>query len=224
MKKQFSKEEARAIFERAAGRQRTANEGSGEYLTLEELEEAGRAAGLDPALIRAAVVDLSRLDRSPTFKTLLTVPTDYRQTIFIPDSTPEEIWRQVIPPAREAFGIEGWMDDRSSEYHWFDNKYGQEGARLIFEREGEGTRLTFIEGREQAVRNIFNVMGIFTVIGAILSLISALNAPAGLIVGFLFILVVYLFGWSLLYRHKKVALENINKMEELLERVDRKTL
>ena len=70
MNKQYSESEAQRIFALAAERQQQSESPQKNRLTLEDLEEAGLAAGIAPEFIKSAAADLLRPGSSPSLSNL----------------------------------------------------------------------------------------------------------------------------------------------------------
>ena len=104
----FSENEARAVFARAAREQQAASDAgaSDDGLTLDELQEIGRASGLDPAFVAAAAAGL-RAAPAREAPTLLGMPTELKRTRVLPSPLSDAAWEQTVEALRAQFGGPG---------------------------------------------------------------------------------------------------------------------
>lgn len=143
MSRIFSKDDAEKIFAMAAQRQQSDEMEAASGLSLEDLEEAGRAAGIDPDYIRAAAADMMRPSRAPIQRTFLGVPVEMRQTSLIKTPIDSLTWNEIVRQAQRIFGKEGQSTETSLVREWASMpKENQLPIRIIAEAEGDGTRIT----------------------------------------------------------------------------------
>ncbi|MGB3544916.1 hypothetical protein [Rubrivirga sp.] len=103
MPKRYSEEEAQRIFALVADRQRA---GAGpDGLSLSELEEAARAAGLDPSLVAIAAAELEAAPHAE--RTLLGVPVEVIRSRVLTGTLDENTWAEIVGAARSEFGEPG---------------------------------------------------------------------------------------------------------------------
>ncbi len=100
----FSEEEARAVFAQAA-RDAPADDLGSERLTLDELVEIGRAAGLDPERVALAAAALGA--PAPRAQSLLGMPTEVRRTRVLSGPLSDAAWEQSVDAMRTLFGGPG---------------------------------------------------------------------------------------------------------------------
>ena len=142
MPRRYSEEEAQRIFAHVAERQRDAL-ASDTGLSIEDLQEAARAAGLDPGLVLQAAVSLDAPapERS---QTLLGAPVEVVRQRMIPDPVSDETWAQIVAEARRAFGGTGSVGQigRLREWTLTSQKTGNDVVtRLALEPTPGGARL-----------------------------------------------------------------------------------
>lgn len=143
MDRNFSQEEARQIFAAAAERQRAEQSTPDSALSLTDLEEAAAAAGLDPAHVRAAAMDLLRPDHAPVNRRLLGFPVEFRQTIHLPTLLTEERWGEIVLMLRRVYEKRGIVSDLAGIREWVsEGTEKRMPVRVIAEAEGDGTRIT----------------------------------------------------------------------------------
>ena len=162
MPRRYSEEEAQRIFAHVAERQRDALAADA-GLSIEDLQEAARAAGLDPDLVLQAAVSLDAPapERS---QTLLGAPVEVVRQRMIPEPVSDETWAQIVAEARRAFGGVGIAGQigRLREWTLVSSKASNQNitTRLALEPTPEGTRLTLS-------RNVRDMALGFTIAGAV---------------------------------------------------------
>lgn len=114
MADRFSSDEARRIFARAARRQHAAPAEDG--LTVDELAEIGRSAGLDPALIRAEATSERVGDGQQG--TWHGVPVGVRRARLLPDRISDREWEQIVDLLRAEFKLGGTVQQIGTRREW----------------------------------------------------------------------------------------------------------
>ena len=144
MSRRYTEEDAQRIFAAVAERQREAPPADA-GLTLEDLQEAARAAGLDPELVTQAAASLD-VPSPATAKTFLGAPVEIVCQRVLPEPVSDETWAQIIAQARIAFGGEGIAGQIGQLREWTAiNSKGTNqsvSTRIALEPTPEGTRLT----------------------------------------------------------------------------------
>ena len=144
MPRRYTEEEAQRIFAHVAERQRNAAR-SESGLSLDDLQEAARAAGLDPALVvqEAAALDAPSPERTDT---LLGAPVEVVRQRVISEPVSDDTWAQIVAEARRTFGGVGIAGQigRLREWTMLSNKGTNQSVstRIALEPTPEGTRLT----------------------------------------------------------------------------------
>ncbi|GAB5536001.1 MAG: hypothetical protein Rubg2KO_22500 [Rubricoccaceae bacterium] len=144
MSRRYTEEEAQRIFARVAERQRDAAR-SDHGLSLDDLQEAAQAAGLDPSLVvqAAAALDVPSPART---KTLLGAPVEVVRQRVIPEPVSDDTWAQIVKEARSTFGNVGIAGQigRLREWTMLSSKGTNQSVstRIVLEPTPEGTRLT----------------------------------------------------------------------------------
>lgn len=119
----FSESEARDIFARAARTQRQADaatDASSPGLTLQELKEIGRAAGLDPVHIESAATGPA-LQPVATAQ-ILGMPTEVFRTRRITGGVTDEAWEASVDALRQLFGGPGTSGQVGRTREWTSEK------------------------------------------------------------------------------------------------------
>ena len=114
MADRYSADEARRIFERAARRQHAAPAEDG--LTLDELAEIARGAGLDPALVRAEAVSERVGDGHRAM--WHGVPVGIRRARLLPDRVSDREWERVVDLVRAEFKLGGTAQQIGTRREW----------------------------------------------------------------------------------------------------------
>ena len=167
MPRRYSEEEAQRIFAHVAERQRDAL-ASDAGLSIEDLQEAARAAGLDPDLVLQAAVSLDAPAPEQT-QTLLGAPVEVVRQRLVSEPVSDETWAQIVAEARRAFGGVGIAGQigRLREWTLVSSKASNQNivTRLALEPTPEGTRLTLS-------RNVRDMAFGFSVAAAINALMA----------------------------------------------------
>ena len=149
MSRQFSQDEARDIFARAAERQH-ATETHGEGLTLTELQEIGREAGLDPEHVAAAVAEAGQ--RPPELAVVVGVDVAPRATRLVAGEMTDAVWEQVVARLRATFGGQGIATDVGRIREWTSGS--SSNLVLTAEPAPGGTMVTISTSRERDARSV----------------------------------------------------------------------
>ena len=174
MPRRYSEEEAQRIFALVAERQRTVSGTDG--LTLDELEEAAQAAGLDPGLVAVAAAEL---DAAPhEARTLLGAPVEVVRTRVIDGPVSDDTWAGLVAQARREFGQPGMAGQvgRLREWTLIENTSNNDTVtRLTAEPAADGTRITV----SKSVRDVVFGLTLASAIQWALATIFGVLAVAG---------------------------------------------
>jgi hypothetical protein len=144
----YTEAEVRAIFERAAARQESAQraeDAAGPGLTLEELQEIGTAVGLDPAHVAAAADDVRAGGSKSERTTLLGMPVVLRRTRRVAGAVSDAVWEQMVFDLRRQFDTAGIAGEVGRQREWTTAPSGMRHSapvRVSVEPEGAGSRIT----------------------------------------------------------------------------------
>lgn len=174
MSRRYSEDEARRIFARVAEQQaRTPSPTAG--LSLADLEEAAREAGLDPALVAAAAAEIDRPEATPPAR-LLGAPVEVTTTRIVPGTLTDDAWAQMVGAARREFGRSGTAGQIGPRREWTLVSGGTKNGvttQLTAEPAPGGIRLTV----SQSIRDMalgFSVAGAITGVLAVVFTVLAL--------------------------------------------------
>lgn len=199
--RRFDDEETRAIFERAAERQEQARAAERErdpdaegVLTLEELQEVGRAAGIDPAHIAAAARGVAsgtvpvpalptaagrgRVRRTGRDLPEVTAPSgkpllhESRLVSRVDDAT----WERLVDALRRESKVAGITGQVGRVREWAKDRDSKESTPLTVRvvPEGDGDRIQVTEGTEQAYLVPKILGGVMVGNGALIALLMML--------------------------------------------------
>lgn len=148
MPQRFSEDEARRIFARAAERQH-AEQSRPEGLSLEELQEIGRAAGLDPAHVAAAVAEVRHALPARASATLWGVDLEPRVIRVLPGTITDEVWAQMVGRVRPTFKTIGVTSTvgRVREWNGTNSQGGLSNLRMTADPVEDGTRVVLETSR-----------------------------------------------------------------------------
>ncbi len=221
MPKRFSEADAQRIFARAAERQH--EQGKAESgLSIEELEEVGRAAGLDPEFVREAAMSALLPDPAATTKTVLGIPLAFRRERFIRGTVTDDTWAQIVMDLRRQFDKPGLVTDIGSLREWRSvASDSQQPVTVTLSPERGGTRVVI----EQSQTNTALGLGIATATNAVMGTIFAIMALTG-IEGDMFIPAIVMltfaavFGGGAYGGMRTYASTQTTKFDATLDRID----
>ncbi|HSK19034.1 MAG TPA: hypothetical protein VK912_07825 [Longimicrobiales bacterium] len=116
----FNEEEAAAIFARAAEAEasghRPASTTGG--MTLAELQEIGREAGLQPEAVAQAAESLRRTDTHTPAPKFLRLPIGVARTVPLERPLTDEEWGELVMQLRSTFNAGGRVDSAGNFREW----------------------------------------------------------------------------------------------------------
>lgn len=174
----LSEEEARRIFADAS-RATTEGDTPREGLTLAELQEIGRAAGIDPAAVAAAADSARHTPGVPTWRG---VPLATRRTRLVPATLSDDAWAAAVADFRRTFNVQGTTEQIGGQRTW-THVVGESVQMLMVRATAEpvdgGTRVTIGSG-EQGDGTAANVLSsIFAACGVVLGVALGFNEGTG---------------------------------------------
>ena len=161
MPDRFSEEEAQRIFARAAERQH-ADAARPPGLSRAELEEIGRAAGLDPRHVAAAVDEVRAGAPAEPTATFLGVDVEPRATRVLPGPVTDETWEQMVARLRRTFKSKGTPTDVGRHREWTSGPGSN--LHVVVEPVDGGTRVTLETSKAQESRGMWT----FPIVGVLL--------------------------------------------------------
>ena len=118
--RRYSEEEIAAIFEQAAQAQEAAHRGlgHGEGLTLAELQQIGREAGITPEFVARAAASMDRSGPPPPPATYLGLPISATRTVDLPGPLTDAAWDRLVVDLRETFRATGTVRRDGALREW----------------------------------------------------------------------------------------------------------
>lgn len=176
MPRRYSEEEAQRIFARVAEREREAASSSASGLSLAELEEAARAAGLDPALVASAAAELDAAPHKE--RTAAGAPVEVVRHRLVPGALGDDGWAQMVGTVRREFGEPGTAGQIGRLREWTSiggRSNNEVVTRLTAEPTAGGTRVTL----SRSVRQVALGFTIATTVQLALAVIFGVIAATG---------------------------------------------
>jgi len=183
--RRFSDDEVAFILERAAAEERAlaagaAGDGSrdpstaGRGLTLQQLTDAAKEAGLSPTAVTNAARAIERGDLIPTrLTTSFGLPTGVARTIELGRSVSDVEWERMVVALRETFGARGRLYQEGSLRSWHNGN-----LQATLEPTASGHRLR-MSTRKGDGRSGIQVGGAMMIAGGMLAIASVLSASNG---------------------------------------------
>lgn len=180
MPRRYSEEDAQRIFALVADRQRL-GAGDPEGLSLSELEEAARAAGLDPSLVAGAA---AQIDAAPgRDRTVVGAPVEVVRQRMLPGEVDDDTWAQMVQAMRSEFGDVGMAGQVGRLREWTLFSGGTKNGtamRLSIEPSADGTRVTISRTFRDVVLGFSIAAGIQAAVGVMFALFAATTGEAAL--------------------------------------------
>ncbi len=196
MERRFSKDEARQVFANAAERQQAVQRADVDELTLAELEEAGLAAGIDPAFVRAAAADLLRPDRMSVRRRFIGLPVELRRTRIVPEAIGDDDWSRIVTYLQEVFGKTGVAHVMGPTREWSSSADSDDmPVHVVIEQDGQVSHVT-IERKTWPRALGF---GLATIINFVTGLILGIVWLATGLAGPLWLPAIVLIGFSVVF-------------------------
>lgn len=182
MDRQFTEDEAREVFARAAERQHAVGTGRA-GLSLDELRAIGAEAGLDPEFVEAAARSVALGEPERGRMSLGPLPRGVSRTALLPGPSTDALWQQVVADARRTFSAQGKVSGSGRIREWRNGN-----LRVSLEPAGDGTRLHLQTRRDDRVQGtaILAVVAVCATVSLLFTLIGGgfdLAGSASLLMG-----------------------------------------
>lgn len=183
-------------------------------LTLEQLKQIGREAGIEPARVERAAASLDVRGRPATIKRAFGMPIGVSRVVDLPRAPTDREWEQKIAEFRSTFGVQGVATNTGGIRDW-----AQGNLHVCVEptERGEQLRLSTIKSDAVSLNGLGLVMGGMSILmGAV---VTAGGKPdkALVIVGMFGGLSLAAFATNLI-RLPRWAREREGQMEVIAER------
>ena len=170
--RRYGDEEVREIFSLAttgSDRDRAVPAESG-GLSIDELRQIAREAGIDPGRVAAAAATLDARGRAAPVRRALGLPVRLSRVVDLPREPTEREWEQLVTVFRTTFGTTGEMSTTGGLREW---KNGN--LHICVEPTEHGHQLRLATLKDDAIA--LNVLGVVT--GAMAVLMGAVVTLAG---------------------------------------------
>lgn len=119
--------------------------------TLGDLQEIGRAAGIDPQHVADAAQRIRARHEVVPHRTFLGMPVSVGRTIDLPRELTDREWELLVSDLRDIFGAGGQIGLQGAAREWSNGN-----LRVLLERAGSGQRLriTTLNGRQLFLNRI----------------------------------------------------------------------
>jgi hypothetical protein len=220
--RRYTDDEVAEIFARASEVERTAPRrlpGS-EGLTLGDLQQIGREAGLAPESIAHAARELDRTHQPAPAARFLGLPLGVARTVHLDRRLTDEEWERLVVELRETFDARGSVRVEGNFRQWTNGN-----LQVLVEPDGEGQRIRMrtLKGDSRAYMMAglgMTGVGIAATVGSLLAggsaLTNALDGLGPLLVigaGFFGLGAARLPGWA---RQRRQQMEEIAARLEAL--------
>ena len=222
MPKRFSEADAQRIFALAAERQHEVGQ-SETGLSLEELEEVGRAAGLDPAFVRQAAMDALRPETTGTTRRVLGMPLEHRRERFIRGTVTDDAWAQIVVDLRRQFNKPGLVTDIGPLREWRSVASDQQQpVTVTLTPERDGTRVVIEQSQAGAALGLGIATGVNFFMGLMFALIASLETgnPDLMIPATVMLIFAVLFGLGTFFGMRGYSRSQTTKFDAALDRID----
>lgn len=147
--RRYSDDEVEAIFARASEAEQAAPRRlpSRDGLTLADLQEIGRGAGLAPELVAQAARSLDQ-PAQPVAPTFLGLPLGVARTVKLERRMTDAEWEHLVVALRETFEARGVVRSEGSLRSWANGN-----LQVLVEPDGDGQRIRFstVHGNARAM-------------------------------------------------------------------------
>ena len=178
MARTFTEAEAQNVFARVAEKQRAAGTAAPGELSLGDLEEAARAAGLDPALVAVAAAEI---DAPAPRRGVFGAPVETVRQRVVRGRVSDETWEAMVAAARSEFGRTGTAGQLGRTREWSvatGTGNAQPTTRLALEPAGEDTRLVVTSTTQDIALGMTIAGGITTVLALVFATLAAFGVEA----------------------------------------------
>ena len=207
------------MFARAAARQH-ARAATPDGMTIGELQEIGRAAGLDPALVAAAAAETSA--EAAAQETWHGVPVGTQHARLMPDPISDAEWEAVVDLLRAEFKVPGVVQQIGRRREWAPGSGSGIAVHVTVEARDDGDLVT-IRSPDASRLTARLLGGSLAFIGVLLFALISLTtgevlraaATGGITVAFS--VLIYFAIWLMA---RAVAARKPARHEALLDRID----
>ena len=155
--RRFNEQEVSFIFERAAEAQHTARRQltSGEGMSLQELKDIGKEAGIAPEMVEQAAKSIDQVGRA-TSRSFFGLPIGVGRTVELERRLTEDEWDQLVVDLRETFDARGRLRQDGSFRQWTNGN-----LQALLEPTPKGHRLRLRTFKGDAASSIVGGLALF---------------------------------------------------------------
>lgn len=176
--RRYSDEEVSEIFARAAEAERSTPRRllSGDGMTLDQVQQIGREAGIAPELVARAAVSLDE-PAQPTVRKFLGFPLGVGRTVKLDRRLTDDEWERLVVDLRETFEARGVVRTDGSFRQWTNGN-----LQVLVEPDGAGQqiRLRTLRGGAREMMmvglGLFGVAGVSTLAAVLTGSVDAVTA------------------------------------------------
>ena len=177
----FTEEEAAAIFERAARSEvAVTRPAPSEGMTLAELQDAGREAGLAPGLIARAAAELENTPASAGRR--FGLPVRVGHDVALPRPLTDAEWEQLVSDCRRTFDAKGVLRQDGNFREWSNGN-----LHVLLEPDGRGGQRLALRTTNETAKELIDSGAFMGALGAssllVWAITAALNLPASPVFG-----------------------------------------
>ena len=172
--RRYNDEEVDEIFARASETEQESRRqltSPNEGMTLAQLQQIGREAGLAPEIVAQAARSLDQ-PRQPDIPQFLGLPIGAARTVKLERRMTEEEWERLVVELRETFQARGVIRSEGSFRHWSNGN-----LQVMLEPDGDTHRVRFRTVRGQA--RPFMTFGVGLVALGVITFVARMIAGAG---------------------------------------------
>jgi len=215
--RRYNDDEVAAIFAQASEEEQAATQlvRSSEGLTLADLQEIGREAGLAPERVAKAAQSLEQVQvPQPATAKFLGLPLGVAKTVRIERRLTDAEWERLVVDLRDTFDARGAVRTDGSFRQWSNGN-----LQVLVEPDGEGQRIRFKTVKGDARALLMGGLGMMGV-AAVTGVVAMLTPNTGGLdsVGTIGLMGAAFFAWGALRLPGWAKLRR-QQMNELAERV-----
>lgn len=227
--RRYTDDEVHSIFERAAAKQeeaQRAESASRAGLTLQELQEIGSEAGIDPSHIALAASEVSvrGADTSAEQQQLFGIPTRIGDSRRIEGHIGDEEWEQIVHELRNIFGRDGIAGELGRSREWtVTSRVGRFDRPVTVIPDEHGTLVTIDQEMKGQAIGLSIGTGVFYLAMALFILLMNLFTASGqppLGIAFMFLGMAGLFFGGTLEGTRYYAMKQCTKFTRALDRIE----
>ncbi len=172
--RRYNEEEIAAIFKAAAERQEDAksSRSTGDGLTLSELQQIGKEAGITPEMIADAASSIGNEPQIEKQSTLLGMPTSVGRTVQLGGHLSEDGWSILVSQMRSTFKAHGKTDQMGRVRSW---RNGNLQISVEPSNEGDILRMRTVKG--DAMARLAGTLAGVLAVGALSATILSAGGP-----------------------------------------------